>query len=103
VPVVLGLVVVLQVWMLTAVVRLAWTGTEPLGALRGALAWSPWPPALVGAVAAGAVASVVAIAVAEVRRPAAAASLRPPSDPSSEPSDGGGPAADDPALAGHGS
>ena len=53
---VLALAVVLQTWLLADVVRGSWTGDGRLGAVAGMLAWSPWPPAAVGAVVAGAVA-----------------------------------------------
>lgn len=46
-----GAVVALQAWSLVKVLGGAWTGPGTFGPLRGALAWSPWPPVLVGAVA----------------------------------------------------
>lgn len=63
----LGLVVGLQVLVLTIVVRGSWSGPGALGSLRGALAWSPWPPAFALAAALGAVAAAVALA-AEARK-----------------------------------
>jgi 4-amino-4-deoxy-L-arabinose transferase-like glycosyltransferase len=75
-PVALAVVVLLQAWMLADITRGAWAGPGPWGSVRGALAWSPWPAALVVGVAALAVAAAVATAVA-VRPTAATAPARP--------------------------
>jgi hypothetical protein len=59
---VVGLAAVLQGWMLADVVRGSWSGEGRLGPVAGMLAWSPWPPAAVVAVAGAAV--VVAVLLA---------------------------------------
>jgi small subunit ribosomal protein S36 len=74
-PVALAVVVLLQAWMLSDIVRGAWSGPGPWGPVRGVLAWSPWPAALVVAVTVLAVATAAATAVA--LRPAATARPAP--------------------------
>jgi small subunit ribosomal protein S36 len=64
---VLGLGVAGQAWMLSMVVRGSWSGRGAFGALDGMLAWSPWPVAVVALLAAAAVATTVALAVATTR------------------------------------
>jgi small subunit ribosomal protein S36 len=56
-----------QAWMLSVVVRGSWTGQGAFGALDGMLAWSPWPAAVVALLAAAAVVTAVALAVATTR------------------------------------
>ncbi len=63
----LAAVAVLQAWVLGEVVDGAWTGPGTFGSVRGALAWAPWPPAVVGLVAAGVVALTAWLAVDGVR------------------------------------
>jgi 4-amino-4-deoxy-L-arabinose transferase-like glycosyltransferase len=57
-PAVLMLAVTLQGVVLAEVVDGAWTGPGAFGSVRGALAWSPWPPVAVWLVALAAVATV---------------------------------------------
>jgi small subunit ribosomal protein S36 len=56
-----------QAWMLSVVVRGSWTGQGALGALDGMLAWSPWPAVVVALLAAAAVVTAMALAVATTR------------------------------------
>jgi 4-amino-4-deoxy-L-arabinose transferase-like glycosyltransferase len=56
-----------QAWMLSVVVRGSWTGQGAFGALDGMLAWSPWPAGVVALLAAAAVVTAVALAVATTR------------------------------------
>lgn len=56
-----------QAWMLSVVVRGSWTGQGAFGALDGMLAWSPWPAAVVALLAAAAVVTAMALAVATTR------------------------------------
>jgi 4-amino-4-deoxy-L-arabinose transferase-like glycosyltransferase len=65
-------VAALQAAVLGEVVAGAWSGPGFFGPVRGALAWSPWPPLAVGLVAAGVVAAtawLVADGVRAIRRP----------------------------------
>jgi hypothetical protein len=57
----------LQGWVLAQVIRGSWSGDGALGPLRGMLAWSPWPSALVVVVGLAALATAAATAV-EARR-----------------------------------
>ncbi|HZM32371.1 MAG TPA: phospholipid carrier-dependent glycosyltransferase [Acidimicrobiales bacterium] len=75
-PVALAVVLLVQAWMLSDIVRGAWSGPGPWGSVKGVLAWSPWPAALVVAVAVLAVVTAAATAVA--LRPTAAAGPAPP-------------------------
>ena len=63
----LAAVAVVQAWVLGEVVDGAWSGPGTFGSVRGALAWSPWPPAVIGLVAAGVVALTAWLAVDGVR------------------------------------
>lgn len=63
----LALAATLQAVVLTDVIGGAWTGPGAFGSLRGALAWSPWPPVAVGLVALAAVAAVAWLAAEEAR------------------------------------
>jgi hypothetical protein len=67
--VVIAAVVALQAWSVAKVLDGSWTGPGALGPLRGALAWSPWPPALVGAIAVAALVTGGALAVHARRLP----------------------------------
>lgn len=58
--VLLGVAVFLQGWTLLRVMGTAWAGSDLVGQLRSMLAWSPWPPVLVGIVTVGAGAALVA-------------------------------------------
>lgn len=53
----------LQGWLLREVVRGSWTGPGAVGPIRGALAWSPWPPAVVFVACAIAIGSAGALAL----------------------------------------
>lgn len=64
---VLALAATLQGVVLTEVVVGAWSGPGSFGPLRGALAWSPWPPVAVGLVAVAAVAAVAWLATDQAR------------------------------------
>jgi len=66
-PVVLAVGVGLQGWVLADVVAGSWSGPGALGVWRGMLAWSPWPPAVVIAVAAAAAGVAVAAGWTAVR------------------------------------
>jgi small subunit ribosomal protein S36 len=61
VGVAIAAIVALQAWSLAKVLDGAWTGPGAFGPLRGALAWSPWPPAVVGLVAVIALVTSVAL------------------------------------------
>jgi hypothetical protein len=50
-PVVLGVGLAIQTWVLVKVVDGSWSGPGRFGPWRGMLAWSPWPAALVVAAA----------------------------------------------------
>jgi hypothetical protein len=63
VGVAIAAIVALQAWSLAKVLDGAWTGPGAFGPLRGALAWSPWPPAVVGLVAVIALVTSGALAV----------------------------------------
>ena len=63
----LGTAVVLQAWVLAAVARGSWSGPGRFGAVAGMVEWSPWPPALVAAAAAGTIAAAALVAWAVVR------------------------------------
>jgi predicted membrane protein DUF2142 len=56
-------VAALQAWSLAKVLDGSWTGPGAFGPLRGTLAWSPWPPVLVGVVALAALVTSGALAV----------------------------------------
>ena len=75
---VVGLAAVLQGWVLADVVRGSWSGDGRLGPVAGMLAWSPWPPAAVVAVAGAAVVVTVLLAWAVWRStsPGAVQSVR---------------------------
>jgi small subunit ribosomal protein S36 len=60
---VIAWIVALQAWSLAKVLDGSWTGPGTFGPLRSALAWSPWPPVLVGAVALAALVTTGALAV----------------------------------------
>lgn len=64
---VLGLGLAGQAWMVSVVVRGSWTGRGAFGALDGMLAWSPWPAPVVALLAAAAIVTAVALAVATAR------------------------------------
>ena len=66
-PATLAVVVTLQAWMLSDIVRGAWSGPGSLGPVKGVLDWSPWPAPAVVATVALAVAAAVATAAACVR------------------------------------
>jgi len=63
--------VALQADIISAVVRGSWTGNGSFGAVQGALAWSPWPPAVAYALVLAALLAAITTGVAIARLPAA--------------------------------
>lgn len=63
-PATLAVVVLVQAWMLSDIVRAAWSGAGRWGPVAGVLAWSPWPAPAVVATAALAIVVAAATAVA---------------------------------------
>jgi 4-amino-4-deoxy-L-arabinose transferase-like glycosyltransferase len=67
IAVTLALAAVLQIWLLSDVMEGSWSGPGEFGPVHGALAWSPWPAAIVVLVVAAALATTAWIAL-EARR-----------------------------------
>ena len=78
----LAVVAALQAATLARVLDASWTGTAPFGPVRGMLAWAPWPPAAVLAVAAAAVAVTGGLATHAARGAQAPSPMNPSAGPS---------------------